>query len=346
MTSQHAGKRHREIFRDRIGTIGKGCILGIVCVGFQGSIGTPSCTAQDSDTAAPSTQTAGNAGEDEQTYRHATELWRQENEEKLKAPHGWLALIAHAWLSEGENRFGNGPGDAIPVPKDLEGVIRGLVVVRGDRIELRIEPGSGLTVNGEEVDTAKLSIDASRFESNSPDRIEWKDRVTFQLVRRVGRIAIRVRDAHSEAIQNYPGKQWFEADPKYRLQATFQPYESPKSISISNIRGDATPVEIVGYVEFDWEGNPYRLDAMSESAGELFLVFRDLSSGNTTYGPGRFLDVKLPEEGKPIDLDFNRAYNPPCAVSPHTLCPLPPKQNHLPFAILAGEKKPAEFPKK
>lgn len=303
------------------------------------------CTAQDSTTAAPSKKTAVNVDEDEPTYRRATETWRQENEEKLKAPRGWLALIAHAWLSEGENRFGNGPGDAIPVPDDLKGTIQGLVVVKGDRVEIHIEPRTGLTVNGEEVTTAKLAIDASRFESNSPDRIEWKDRVAFQLVRRVGRFAIRVRDAHSESIKAFPGKQWFDIDPKYRLQATFHPYESPKSISISNIRGDATPVEIVGYLEFHWAGQTYRLDAMSESPGELFLVFRDLSSGHTTYGPGRFLDATLPEPGNPVVLDFNRAYNPPCAVSPHTLCPLPPKQNHLPFEVLAGEKKLPEFTK-
>jgi uncharacterized protein (DUF1684 family) len=273
-------------------------------------------------------------------YRDSITRWREADEAKLKAPRGWLALIAHAWLSEGENRLGNSEKDAIPVPKDLESTLTGSFIVDGDHVRFKSEEGSGILVNGEAASERSLKIDSSRFESNGEDKITVGDRVAFQLVRRTGRYAVRVRDAMSEGITSFAGKKWFEIDPKYRFQATYHPYKEPNTINIVNIRGDTTPVEIVGAVEFALDGQEYRLDAMSESPGELFLVFRDKTSGRTTYGPGRFLDAKIPTEGDKVDLDFNKSYNPPCAFSPHTLCPLPPKQNHLPIEIPAGEQKP------
>jgi hypothetical protein len=69
----------------------------------------------------------------------------------------------------------------------------------------------------------------------------------------------------------------------------------------------------------------------------LYFIFHDETSGKETYPPGRFLDAELPKEGKVV-LDFNKAYNPPCAFTPYATCPLPPKQNRLPVRIEAGEQ--------
>jgi uncharacterized protein (DUF1684 family) len=220
------------------------------------------CAAMNSDLPIDDPRVDQNASD----YSESIARWREADEAKLKTPRGWLALIAHAWLSEGENRLGNSEKDAIPVPKDLESTLTGSFIVDGDQVRFMSEEGSGILVNGEAVSERLLKIDSSRFESNGEDKITVGDRVAFQLVRRTGRFAVRVRDAMSEGITSFAGKKWFEIDPKYRFQATYQPFEEPRTINIVNIRGDTTPVEIVGAVEFELDGQEYRLDAMSQCA--------------------------------------------------------------------------------
>ena len=97
-----------------------------------------------------------------------------------------------------------------------------------------------------------------------------------------------------------------------------------------------------GYVTFTVNGETVRLEPIQDSPDdrELFFIFRDATGGETTYPPGRFLVADSPVEGKVV-LDFNKAYNPPCAFTPFATCPLPPPQNRLKVKIEAGEKKPA-----
>ena len=131
---------------------------------------------------------------------------------------------------------------------------------------------------------------------------------------------------------------WYEFNDAYRVDATYQRYKQSKRMTIINSRGDSVEAEVPGYFEFTLSGRAFRLDAQRESETELLIVFADLTNKLTTYQPGRFLDVLEPEEDKLI-LDFNRAYNPPCAFSQFTLCPMPPAQNRLSIAIEAGEKR-------
>lgn len=272
-------------------------------------------------------------------YIQSVEDWRFENEKKLASPNGWLALTAHVWLEPGEQSIGIQPSDPIRLPTDLGESARGIVRVDNGRVSLLTEEGSSIRVNGEHQAKTTWRIDSSKAESDSEDIVTVDDRIRLQLVRRSNRLAIRVRDARSDAIARFSGKKWFPVNPKYRVDATYHAYESPKSMPIVNIRGDAMVADVVGYVEFTLDDKSYRLDAMLDSPTELFLIFKDLTSGETTYGPGRFLNAPLPEDGATFALDFNKSYNPPCAFSPHTLCPMPPKQNQLPVKITAGEKR-------
>jgi uncharacterized protein (DUF1684 family) len=276
-------------------------------------------------------------------YRTSIESWQFENEKKLAAPTGWLALIGHTWLQRGENSLGTDSRDAIRLPTDLGAQVRGSFVVDGDRVWLRCDPDSGIRIQGESHTEREVSIDVKKLESDSPDRITIGDRIVIQLVRRNGRFAVRVRDAQSEAIARFQGKRWFPIDQQYCVDAIYRAYEEPKSIRIVNIRGDETTVELVGTVEFQLLGQSVKLDAMLDSPEELFLIFKDRTNGVTTYGPGRFLNAPLPKDGETVQLDFNKTYNPPCAFSPHTLCPLPPKQNHLEIEIQAGEMAPRGY---
>ena len=124
------------------------------------------------------------------------------------------------------------------------------------------------------------------------------------------------------------------------MQATFVPYPPGSKVTIINVLDEASDEPAPGYVEFELGGQAHRLDAVGDDDG-LFFVLRDATAGDTTYRPGRFLYVqKKPEPGKPFELDLNRVYNPPCAFSEFTTCPLPPKQNILKVRVEAGEKYP------
>lgn len=276
---------------------------------------------------------------DEQ-YSEAITAWQLENEKKLASPTGWLALIGHIWLKQGEQSIGTRAEDSIRLPKDLGDQVLGWVHVDGQRVFLRCDEGSGIQVNGVWSAERELAIDSTKLESDSPDQIAIGNRIRIQLVRRNGKLAIRVRDAQSDAIARFSGKRWFPIDRRYCVEATYHAYEEPQSIRIVNIKGDETSVEIVGYVEFECLGRTLQLDAMLDSPTELFLIFKDRTNGKRTYGPGRFVNAPLPKDGERFELDFNKTYNPPCAFSPFTLCPLPPKQNHLEIEIEAGEMIP------
>lgn len=277
---------------------------------------------------------------DDSAYVQSVDDWRFEDEKKLAAPQGWLALTAHVWLDRGKQTIGTSSSDTIRLPSELGESTRAVLVVDGDQVRLLSEEDSGFRVNGTWKHETELQIDSSKLEADSGDKITIGDRITIQLVRRNGKLAMRVRDAQSDAIARFAGKRWFPVDPKYCVEAEYQAYETPKPIRIINIRGDETTMEIVGYAEFELDGQRMRLDAMLDSPTELFFVFKDPTSGKSTYGPGRFLNAEVPSEGTSVKLDFNKAHNPPCAFSPHTLCPLPPKQNQLAIEIPAGEMSP------
>ena len=272
------------------------------------------------------------------SYDQETREWQAANEKKLTDPFGWLALTGHYWLQEGQNSVGSDPNDPIKLPVDLGSNVSGSFFVKGPIVELRTEPNSSIQVNGKSEPTVKLTIDASEAESDGSDRITIGERLRLQLVRRGGRFAVRVRDRESPLLKNFKGKKWYEPRPEFRVEATFTPYEPSRALKIVNIKGESTESKVVGSLKFQIQGKELQLDAFSESPDSLFLVFKDRTSGKTTYAPGRFLTTEAPLNGRVI-LDFNKATNPPCAVSPHTLCPLPPKQNHLDIEIAAGELK-------
>lgn len=267
--------------------------------------------------------------------------WRKEQDEKMKSPTGWLALTGHYWLKEGENSFGSEEDSDIKLPTNLKEKCSGVIRVSGGDVTLEVTDLGGLQVNGKSTRSATLQIEAAKEEVDGSDKVTIGDRVTIQLVRRTNRLAIRVRDRESSLLREFAGKVWFDFDPQFQVKGKFVPVSTESFLDITNIKGGASKSELAGTIEFEFAGKSQTLLAIREGEGELFVVFRDKTSGSETYSAGRFLYVKTSEDGNVL-LDFNRAYNPPCAFSPHTLCPLPPKENELGFAVRAGEKKPIE----
>jgi hypothetical protein len=131
---------------------------------------------------------------------------------------------------------------------------------------------------------------------------------------------------------------FFPLDMNYRVTATWVPADGKKTVEIPNVLGDVTAQSVSGVVMFKVKGGELKLTALGgDSKTGLFFVFNDLTAKNDTYPGGRFLDTGPVVDGQVV-LDFNRAYNPPCAVTPYATCPLAPKENRLAIAIPAGEK--------
>ncbi len=274
-----------------------------------------------------------------ESYRTEIQLWRAKHEEKFRSPGGWLALVGHHWLVEGDNPFGNAPNSTIEIP-EIPGLdVSGNFQLTKNRVRFQADPGSRALVNEGPVKDGyvELEIDSNAAEADGADRIQIGTRITLQLVRRNSRFAVRVRDSQSPLLVDFKGKAWRAVDPKYRVEARYMKFAEPKLVKIVNIKGDETESKLIGSLEFTLEQRTFRLDALADSPTELFVIFKDKTCGKTSYGAGRFLDVSVPASGDKVTLDFNKAYSPPCAYSPHTLCPLPPKQNQLDIAIEAGE---------
>jgi uncharacterized protein (DUF1684 family) len=241
---------------------------------------------------------------------------RRAREAALQAENGWLSVAGLFWLQDGANRFGKDEANPIALPDGpaLAGVF-----------ELR---------NGKVI--ATMDGKSREIRHDSADFLAV-GRLKLFVIERGGRFGIRLRDPQSEYRRTYHGIEYFPTDEKYRVTARF--VAEPRKIPILNVIGQTEDSENPGYVVFRLGGQEHRLYPILEEPGakSLFYIFRDLTAGKETYGAGRFLYSELPRNGEVV-LDFNKAYNPPCAFTPFATCPLPPKQNHLAVRIEAGEK--------
>jgi uncharacterized protein (DUF1684 family) len=168
------------------------------------------------------------------------------------------------------------------------------------------------------------------------------DRLAMHFINRDGKIVLRLADNQSALRANFAGRVWFDVNTAYKLQARYMPSKPGNKIAIVDVLGDIHDEASPGQLQFTLKGKPYKLDVVAdEGDDELFVIMKDGTSGNETYGAARFMVVKAPKDlHKPatLEVDFNKAYNPPCAFSAYTTCPLPPEQNQLAVRVEAGEK--------
>jgi uncharacterized protein len=268
------------------------------------------------------------AGADNPSYRQSVGKWRQAYDAQLKSDGGWLTVSGLFWLHEGENTFGSGPLNDMVLPAPAPASAGSFEFHSGHTI-VHVKPGVPATLNGKPVDTAEMHPD-----SNS-DRLVIGN-LTLYVHSSGERFTVRLKDKNSQLRKDFTGTRWFPVDESYRVTARYVPYDKPKQIEIQNVMGDTISETVPGYVAFTLHGQELRLDAEVDGSDASF-VFRDLTSGHETYAASRFLDTMIEKDGKVV-LDFNQAYNPPCAYNPYTTCPLPPPQNRLATRIEAGEK--------
>jgi uncharacterized protein len=265
------------------------------------------------------------------SYRTTIKKWRDQQEKNLKSDDGWLTVAGLFWLKEGKNNFGVDPSNEIVLPAGSAPARAGAFEFHEGNTTLRVADGVNVTVKGQAITNLEMRSDAS----GEPDIIALGG-LTMQVIKRGARYGIRVKDKNSKQRREFTGLRWFPVRESYRVAATFVPHNPPKEVAIPNVLGYIEQMPSPGYAVFKLAGKQYRLDPVMSGKDKLFFIFRDLTSGSSTYPGGRFLYTDLPEGGQ-VTLDFNQAVNPPCAFTAFATCPLPPPQNRLKVAIEAGE---------
>jgi uncharacterized protein (DUF1684 family) len=251
------------------------------------------------------------------TYQADIAAWRTGREARLKAEDGWLSLAGLFWLHEGSNPFGKDPGGEIVLPDGPAHA--GVFHLQQGKVTVSVDGG-----------TREVKPDS--------DDVVKVGRVRLLVIQRADRYGIREKDPESQARREFKGIESFPADESYRVTARW--VAEPRKIPILNVIGQTEPSECPGYAVFQLHGGEFTLHPILEEPGaqELFYIFRDETAGKETYPAGRFFYSDMPKDGQVI-LDFNKAYNPPCAFTPYATCPLPPPENRLAVRIEAGEKR-------
>jgi len=267
-------------------------------------------------------------------FQKTEQAWRDGRAKRLASPNGWLTLVGLHWLQPGENAFGSDPECAVPLPAGKAPKRAGSLVLEGGAVRIKPEPNAGLTIGGKPATERVLGDDLAE----KTDVVTLGD-LSFFVIKRGDRIGVRVKDAKSPLLASFKGIDYFPADPKWQVHGSFVPYDAPKKVAIPTVLGTTETMEAPGLVKFTIDGKELTLEPVVEDPNEprLWFIFKDATSAKDTYGGGRFLYADMPKDGTVV-VDFNQAYNPPCAFTPYATCPLPPKQNWLPVRIEAGEK--------
>ena len=263
------------------------------------------------------------------------QAYRRARLARLTGERGWLTLIDKVWLDEGRHTIGADVRSDIALPKDRAPGRFGTITVTAGSVRLEVERDVEVFARGERVHALDFRSDAV----DAPDDVTFGS-LTLQLLQRGDAFALRVRDAESAARRQFTGIPTYPVDPAWRIVARLEPYPVAREMAIEDGDGRIQAYRCPGALHFEKEGRRASLLPLFERREErLFVLFSDLTSRDETYGAGRFLYAPPPEDGRVL-LDFNKAFNPPCAFTPYAVCPLPPLENKLALRVEAGEKRP------
>jgi uncharacterized protein len=259
--------------------------------------------------------------------------WDQKRINRLKADDGWLNLAGRFWLKRGESTFGSAKGNDIVVESSKLPEHIGSFIFKDSAVIFKAKDDVEVLLDGKPVKEIVLVDDQKKDIT-----VLQIGSVKFNLIVRDTLYGIRFRDLTSELVKNFKGIERFPIDESWYIKAKYVAYNPPKEIALPNILGQISKEKSPGAVVFERDGKTYRIDAVDEGEDRLFLIIADQTSGEETYGGGRFIYVNKPDSTGTILLDFNKAYNPPCVFTKYATCPLPPLQNYLKLRIEAGEK--------
>jgi hypothetical protein len=268
-------------------------------------------------------------------YKQDIEQWRADRVARLTAPDGWLSLTGLEWLKPGANRIGSAADNDIVLkvgPEHL-GVIR---LADDDSMQLTLAADSRARIDGKAVHQAML-VDDAHPGGGKPTTVSFGT-ASFHAIDRSGRKGLRVKDTDAPTRQHFAGIESFPIDPSWRIEATWVPAKADETLEMGTAIGTIDTFPVPGKLAFSRDGQHFTLLPVIEEPGDAqyFIVFADRTSGRETYGAARFLYLDPPQDGHVV-LDFNKAYNPPCAFTSFATCPLAPPENRLDLRVTAGE---------
>jgi uncharacterized protein (DUF1684 family) len=283
------------------------------------------------------------AASQKSSWKEDNAAWRAAHTADLLKPDGWLSLTGLEWLQAGDNPVGSTPDNKIIIA----GAPAHLAVLHLEGETVTLSPPAGgfpedLLLAGAPAKPQTLRVEANKDKVSPRMTIGT---LNMYVIRREERFALRIKDSHSAAIVGFHGLKWFPPNRAYRVTAKWTPYSPVKTITLATLVGTSYDQPVPGGAEFTVRGKTFRLEPVLEdpAVAKLFFILRDTTSRSTTYGACRFLYTGFPGNGldKPgeLVLDFNRLENPPCAYTPYSTCPLPPRGNRLPVALPVGEKR-------
>ena len=259
--------------------------------------------------------------------------WDAKRTNRLKADDGWLNLVGRFWLEKGESTFGSAKDNDIVVESSKLPEHIGSFVFKDSVVTFRALDGVDVMLGDMSVKEIVL-VDDQKKEMT----VLQIGSVKFNLIVRDTLYGIRFRDLNSDLVKNFKGVERFPIDESWKITAKYDAYNPVKEIDVPNVLGQISKEKCPGAVVFEHDGKTHRIDAVDEGGDRLFLIIADQTSGEETYGGGRFMYVDKPDSTGTILLDFNKAYNPPCVFTKYATCPLPPLQNYLKLRVEAGEK--------
>lgn len=266
-------------------------------------------------------------------YVSEIKQWHNQRIKRLMQPDSWLSLAGLFWLKEGENSFGTDAGNDIRFPDPSPPFIGRFVLDNGE-VSVRINKDVQVFHENDPVHKLSLKSDVS----GDPTILKYKS-LLWYVIDRDGKMGVRLKDTKSENISHFKGIDMFPIDPAWRFKAKLDTTNAPDMLNVPTVLGTISREPCPGALVFRYAGAEYRLYPVGEPGDKsYFLIFADETSGGSTYGAGRFLSIPAVDDHGETIIDFNKAYNPPCAFTPFATCPLPPKGNRLPFQVLAGEK--------
>jgi len=265
----------------------------------------------------------------EQDYHQSVAEWKAKRDSALRDPAGWISLSGLFWLQEGENTFGSAEDNQLVFPEKFPEYC-GTFTLEGQTVSIQLN--EGIAISGAE-DSGLLASD----QTGEPTVLNYQT-ANFYIIERGESLGIRMKDSLNPPLVNFQGMEYFPIDPEWALKAVFEPYDEPEVSTLINVFGMEEKVTILGKLAFEWEGNTYRLDAIDDGSEPFFVIFGDQTNSVETYGGGRYMYIDRPKQGtNTVDLDFNKAYNPPCVFTEFATCLLPTPENKLPIMVKAGE---------
>jgi len=269
-------------------------------------------------------------GQSSATYTASIKHFDSLRVKALTEQNGWLNLAGLYWLKPGDNSFGSASNNTLVFKHKNMPALLGKFKVLGNRVSFEFD--KAVTNLPSDYSEELVLFDPS----NKTDTSIYYNQFKWSIIKREDKIGVRFRDLKNPALTAFKGNKRFTIDQNWALAAKLLP-ANPSGLFITNVLGQTTAQDYAGKISFEYQGKNYVLDAINEGPGDLFVVFGDATNGSTTYHTGRFIYVPRPDSNGNTIIDFNKAFNPPCAYTPYATCPIPPKQNILPFKITAGE---------